>query len=202
MTLPPSRSRRVRRWLLNLHLYGGLACSGYLVLYGVSSLIAAHRAEPLVGIRAESEWTRVIPGELTRGDSLQVARQVTHALGLPGRVQPAPLRRTPEGAVEFSVAGPGRHYQVRASSDGAVSVREERRRLGAVILGLHDARHSPDSPLLTSWWYYTHLTVITLLFLAGSGVVLWAISRRRRLVRWGVLVGGSVSFLLFLAWLL
>ena len=32
----------MRKWLLNIHLYGGLLCSSYLLLYGVSSLYFNH----------------------------------------------------------------------------------------------------------------------------------------------------------------
>lgn len=53
----------MRKWILRLHLYGGLLCSSYLVLFGVSSLLFNHRvsfAEP--GEQTVS-WERdVTPG--------------------------------------------------------------------------------------------------------------------------------------------
>ncbi len=193
--------RRLRRWLLNIHLYGGLLCSGYLLVYGVSSLLFNHRFDRLVGLASAREWTAATapPTAATAPDVL--ARQVANELGIVGRIPAGGPHRDEEGALRFSIQRPGRSYAIRVDTTGSATVAERRLRPAAILMGLHDARPEPTSVALTSWWWYTHVTVGFLLYLAGSGVVLWVITHRPRGLGWPMLLGGTAIAATLLTWL-
>lgn len=193
--------RRWRRWLLNIHLYGGLICSGYLLVYGVSSLLFNHRTDRLVGVASTREWTRPIAMPPGQAQPLEAARHVADGLGLDGRIPTGAARWETADRLRFELLRPGRSYDVRVERAGRATVVEQRRRPAAILLGLHDARAVPTSALLTSWWYYTHLTVGFLLFMAISGVVLWVSTRRARGLGWPMLLGGTVGLVALVAWL-
>jgi hypothetical protein len=193
--------RRVRGWLLNIHLYGGLLCSGYLLVYGTSSLLFNHRFDRLVGLASAREWTATTAPPA--GDALPavLARRVADALRIVGRIPAGGPRRDEAGGLRFNIQRPGRSFAVRVDSTGVATVAERRLRPAAILMGLHDARPEPTSVALTSWWWYTHVTVAFLLYLAGSGVVLWVITRRPRGVGWPMLLGGTATIAALLAWL-
>jgi hypothetical protein len=193
--------RRLRRWLLNIHLYGGLLCSGYLLVYGASSLLFNHRFDRLVGLASAREWaaSTAVPS----GDAAPnvLARQVADELGIVGRIPAGSPRRDEAGELRFTIQRPGRSFAVRVDTTGSATVTERRLRPAVILLGLHDARPEPTSMALTSWWWYTHVTVAFLLYLAGSGVVLWVITRRPRGAGWPMLLGGTATIAALLAWL-
>lgn len=193
--------RRARRWLLNIHLYGGLLCSGYLLVYGTSSLLMNHRTDRLLGVASEREWSRPVsaPADSTAPEA--AARAVAAELGLAGRVAVGGGGRNGEGGLRFTVLRPGREFRVRVDGGGTAQVTEQRMQIATILLGLHDARPAPGSLVLGSWWQYTHLTVGFLFFLGVSGVVMWVITRRSRAVGWSVLLGGSAAVVALVAWL-
>lgn len=193
--------RRLRRWLLNIHLYGGLLCSGYLLVYGVSSLLFNHRFDRLVGEASSRQWTATTAVPLTDAAPEAVARRVADNLGIVGRIPAGEPRRDDAGDLRFTIQRPGRSFGIRVDSSGLVTVAERRARPAAILMGLHDARPEPTSVVLTSWWYYTHLTVGVLLFLSVSGVVLWVVTRGPRGRGWPLLLGGTAILVLLLAWL-
>lgn len=191
-----------RRLYLNLHIYGGLACSAYLVVYGVSSILANHRPNRFLAIGATREWSRELPAALTEGRPGQAARRVARALEVEGRILQAEVVAGEPGELRFRVHRPGRDFVVSAGMDGTVRVVEQRARLGSVLLGLHDARRVPGSLVLNSWWFYTAATVGLLLVLVGSGVLSWIGSRGTRRLGWRLAVTGPVLFLALVAWLM
>lgn len=193
--------RRMRRWLLNVHLYGGLLCSGYLLVYGVSSLLFNHSIDRLVGLASVREWTAstaVPTGDAAPGTQ---ARQVADELRIAGRIPTESPRHEEAGDLRFIIQRPGRSYAIRVDTTGLATVIERRFRPAAILTGLHDARPEPTSAVLTSWWWYTHVTVAFLLYLAGSGVVIWVITRRPRVAGWLMLLGGGVTTAVLLTWL-
>jgi len=191
-----------RRWLLNIHLYGGLLCSGYLLVYGVSSLLFNHRVDRLIGVASSREWSRTIPIPESEATPAEAARLVAKALGIAGRIPGGSIRWEPGREMHFEVVRPGRAFRVRALPDGLATVIEERGRPAMILFGLHDARPAPGSLLLTSWWYYTHLTVAFLLFMTVSGVVHWVSARRAKGAGWSLLLAGAATAVLLTVWLL
>jgi len=196
---PPRR--QLRRWLLNLHIYGGLLCSSYLLLYGVTSILANHRPNPLLGVASDRTWTATVAKDRLEGEPLQAARAVADAIGIFGRIAQGEVARSPEGDLRFKAHRPGRDYEVRTAADGSIRVTEHRTRIGALLLGLHDARLERSSAALTSWWYFTAAVVFVLALLAGTGVAVWLAVPRARAAGWRLLLGGPVALVVLLAWM-
>lgn len=201
MPAAPPISRRLRRWLLNIHLYGGLLSSSYLVLYGVSSLLFNHPMDFFQRSRGSSEWSAAVSPPVATLPPAEAARRAADELGLVGRIIPPDLAWGDGGALEFGMVRPGMEYAVSLAPDGSATVVADRTGLQSITTGLHDARRYPESLALTVWWHYTHVAVFVLIFSALSGIVLWIASRRYRRIGWPVLVGGSAAFLALAGWM-
>ena len=48
--------RSLRQWMLDVHIYLGLLCAGYLVIYGVSTLSFNHPRQWLTPEESRAEW--------------------------------------------------------------------------------------------------------------------------------------------------
>jgi len=102
-----------RRLILNLHMYGGLLCCGYLILLGFSSLQFVHHFLPDPPAAAVWERDLVVPGEgepKTRGEA------VRDSLGLFGSVRNASV--TKQGNLRFVLSRPGRNYVIASQANG------------------------------------------------------------------------------------
>jgi len=197
----PIKARRNRhRWLRNIHLYGGLLCSSYLVVYGISSLLFSHPIGRLEREGPVREWVDTLKAPVTRDDPAGTARRVASELALVGRVN-APEWKADEG-LSFTVVRPGFKYSVRAQESGVVALKGQRLGLTAVLKGLHDARQYPDSVPLSLWWNFTHITILVLLFSTVSGIILWTGSGRFTMSGRLVLIGGAVLGVALIGWLL
>ncbi len=75
----PSSGGRGRRWLLNLHLYGGLVTCWYLVIFGVSSLHFNHRGLLPEARGARVRWERALEVPEV-ADNLKLAEAVRDRL--------------------------------------------------------------------------------------------------------------------------
>lgn len=197
----PVRPRRNRhRWLRSIHLYGGLLCSSYLVVYGISSLLFSH---PFARLKREgpvSERIDTLAAPITRDDPGGTARSIASELALVGRIDNAKWQ--PDSMLSFSVLRPGYRYSVRAQESGVVTLSEQRLGVTAVLKGLHDARQYPGSLPLTLWWNFTHITILVMLFSTVSGILLWIGSGRFALSGRQLLIGGSVLCVALIGWLL
>jgi hypothetical protein len=91
----------MRKWILNLHLYGGLLCAPYLIIFGFSSLqfhyhfsfVTPKPAPPLV-------WTAPLAVK-PEGDNEGVASSVRDSLGLMGCTIPTNKERDASGNMRF-----------------------------------------------------------------------------------------------------
>ena len=46
----------MRKWMLNIHLYGGLLCAPYLIIFGFSSLQFNHHFNFVSHAEEPSKW--------------------------------------------------------------------------------------------------------------------------------------------------
>ncbi len=194
----PRRNRH--RWLRTIHLYGGLLCSSYLVVYGISSLLFSHPIGRLERQGPVREWNDTLKAPITRDDPGGTARKIASELGLVGRIDNAEWKA--DQGLSFAVLRPGYKYTVRAQETGVVALKAQRLGLTQVLKGLHDARRFPDSVPLTIWWNFTHITILVLLFSTVSGIFLWTGSGRFAMTGKQFLIGGSVLSLALIGWLL
>ena len=71
----------MRKWILRIHLYGGLLCSSYLILFGISSLLFNHEPKFAKPREQKVTWERAVsPGKCADN----AARAVRDELGLNG----------------------------------------------------------------------------------------------------------------------
>ena len=156
----------MRRWLIDLHLYLGLLCLPYLVVFGVSSIALNHD----LGRATRSEWSaRVAPAHADQDAS--AARAALAELGLSAGVLEHTLEREASGALRFEALRLGRSYQVAIDAAGAARVRELNGGVVGIVRGLH-GRHDTSSAWGFSWALYTELATAVLLFSIVSGIVL------------------------------
>ena len=187
-----NRSRaRIRRWLTNIHMYGGLLSAAYLIPIGISSLQFNHRYGFTEGFRSTSEWTRTVAVPEGAADG-EVADAVHQQLGFTGWSLPWTFSREQE-SFRFQVEHPGRHYALDVDlGTGIVTVQESPKKIWAVFRGLHGAARVPGSPASTAWWLYMNVSVVIVLFSAASGVYLWYVSGRDRRSGWVATVSATV----------
>jgi hypothetical protein len=169
----------MRRWILNIHLYGGLITCWYLLIYGVSSLAFNHPwiVPPLPS--GTTTWSRPVqPPPLA--DDVALAQAVRDELGLFGWPLPWAMKRGSDGALTFDMQRPGKQYRIRV--DGAAAHVEERSTgLRSVIRGLHGMSGGvPGSRWMAPWTAYTEITTWIVVFSAASGVWLWWSRLRNR----------------------
>lgn len=190
----------MRRVILNVHLYLLLACSSYLIIFGVSSLLMNH---PVDDPPHKAKWEATLVRGEVRGDAKQQAQSVADELGLFGWVIPWETRREADGTLRTSFARPGTKYALQVSPDGKhVTVNEERGGFLAVTRSLHALMRVPGSLWVSTWGWYTRLCSVAVLFAAASGVYLFAVRPPPRRTGWiSLAVAGAISLGL-MAWVM
>ena len=200
----------LRKLILNLHIYGGLLCFGYLIVFALSSLNFNH---PLPFTRVRSEpvrWERKIEladlprltPDLTGQQRDAVKAEANHAvrrsLGLFGHQRPwreSWWSDKDSNHYHASLVRPGVEYEVDVHLDRKLAVVTETRTSAWQVVGALHGLHGdmPDSPFVTTWGWYTELCTFAVLFAGASGVYLW--TRRKNERRAGyVLLGGAAAF--------
>lgn len=163
----------MRRWLLDLHLYLGLACLPYSIVFGVSSLLLNHEIE-----RSErSHWEQRVASPLPATDDYARANALRDALDLRGGVLAHTVRRGAGGELEFKLIAPGRVYEFALGADDVARVDETDGGVIGVVRELHGRGGLEASAWGPSWALYTELTTFALMFAIGSG--LWLFWPRR-----------------------
>lgn len=180
----------VKRRLLDLHLYVGLLCAPYVVIYGLSAIAFNHE---ITGGGRESD--RQVPLHVTLpAKDPAAAEAVRQALGLVGWIPtPRIQRRGPERIVML-VGRPGSELRVDADA-GAGVARIHERRFGVVgvLRGLHGLKELAGTRWGRSWGIYTELSAWGILFSVLSGTWLCLPRRGARLLAGGLLALGSVA---------
>lgn len=192
----------MRKWLLNLHLYGGLLCSSYLVIYGLSSLQFNHAWLLPQKTAATVEWSQVIDPPASRNKQA-VADHIKAQLNLPGWVHPWSIQRDRQQNYDFEVSRPGKHYVIHYDPRaGVASVAEQRVNIAGIIPRLHGLYGDvPGMPGLRSWGAYTEITNWVVLFAICTGIILFAYRSRERRASFAILGFCGLSSLAFMLYM-
>jgi hypothetical protein len=170
----------MRKWILNLHLYGGLICAPYLIIFGFSSLHFNHHFSFVNTDSKTIEWNAPLSIE-SGADAEAVGRSVRDSLGLIGWPVPWRSKRGVTGDWEIAIERPGKSYVIHTrSSEHQARVEERRKGVWQVINSLHALRDVPNSSYAFLWGIYTEVCTWFVFLAAVSGVYLWANSRRER----------------------
>lgn len=107
----------MRPILLKIHLYAGLLCASYLILFGVSSLNFNHHFGQHAALKAERQrGLRALPAI---ADDQLLAEALRDTLGLVGWTLPWETARSETADslyFQFGVSRPGKEYIIRVQS--------------------------------------------------------------------------------------
>jgi hypothetical protein len=191
----------MRSFLLKVHIYAGLLCSSYLLIFGITSLNYNHnfgkpRNEKLT-------WERSLKLGDTENDTA-LSEAVRDALGLIGWPLPWETHRDDYGNFHFGLARPGKHYSIHVLlNEDRVRVEETRKGFWAVVNSLHGPARVPSSSFMVLWGAYTELCTWVVLFSAASGVYLWTRRSGERFIGWvllGCAAGMSLLLMAYVWW--
>jgi hypothetical protein len=192
---------RTHKLLLDLHLYLGLLCAPYLILYGISALAFNHewRSE-----RSETSWeAQIEPLPITAPATtpeatVANAELARERLGLIGNV-PAWRVKLEGGALAFYVGRPGARYEVSVAANGRARVDKSRGGVLSVLRGLHGSHGFGGSSWARTWRFYTDLSLLGFGVSVSTGLLIWARRRGARVVGSATLALGAAAFSLALA---
>lgn len=189
---------------MQLHLYLGLLCIPYLLIFGLSSLDFNHHF-----FSKESHQQPITHLASVRlphlDDDRVLGEALRDSLGLFGWYLPWETKRD---SVHFQtvISQPGKDYHLSVDLlTGKVEVTEKFKTAGQIFRILHFTGESiPNAPWwVNGWQYYQVLTVYSMLFWAITGVYLWWRKKNSHPAeRWTLLGMGvfSIVFIIFL-WL-
>lgn len=192
--------RNLRKWLLNLHLYGGLLCAPYLIIFGFSSLNFNHHFGFVAHTSPAVEWQAPLVVE-SQKENDALATSVRDALGLMGWTIPWNMKRDASGDLQFDLERPGKSYTIKTQlAEHKALVKEKSKGFWQVLDSLHALGEIPNSKLAPFWGIYTEICTWFVIFAGISGIYLWANSGRER--RSGLFVAvaaaaASVALILF-----
>jgi hypothetical protein len=208
----------MRKTILNIHMYGGLLCFSYLIIFGISSLNFNH---PFAFTRARSEakvWEKAVTlpdlprttPDMTNDQRVKAKTDanntVRRALGLFGYQRPwkeSFWNTQDPNHYHASLVRPGREYDVDVYLDrGLANVKETRISAWSIVARLHGMHgEMPDSPFVSTWMVYTEICTIFVLFAGASGIYLWTARKNERRTGY-ILIGTCAAISLALMFLI
>jgi len=188
---------------MRIHLYGGLVCFWYLLVFGISSLSFNHPGLIPSALGRASHWEHSVALTDLSLDELKLAEAIQRELDLIGWVLPWTLDRRPSGDLRFELHRPGRQYVITTDrAAGRVQVEERTAGAASILNFLHGSNDGvPGTRFLHLWGLYTEITTGLVLLLAVSGVVLWTRRSRNRGTALLVLSVSTAASLALMAWM-
>src|SRR6185369_3106920 len=154
----------MRKWMLNIHLYGGLLCAPYLIIFGFSSLHFNHHFAFVTSKSQPLNWEAPLRVESVK-DNDAFAESVRDSLGLMGWPLPWKTRRDAAGDLEFDLERPGKSYTIHTElKDHQARVEERRKGFWQVFNSLHALGAVPNSKFVLLWGGYTEVCTGFVLF--------------------------------------
>ena len=185
-------------WMLKLHLYGGLLCFWYLIIFGVSSLFYQHHFAFMEN-KGESQGVERRTIALSNlPEDADMALQIMDSLDMAGWHLFWLTKRDSLGVFHTQVENPKMTYKIQYDpSTTEISIEGSYKGLWHVINSLHAMGKIPGAPLMILWKIYTYICVVVVLFSIFSGIWLWA--KKGDKIGWSVfsiVLAGSL-FLMF-----
>jgi hypothetical protein len=185
------------RYLRNTHLFLGLFCCLYLLMYGVSAVQMAHNTW-FTSRPAVTETHVALPPHAT--DARPIARQLMDRYGLRGEAGSARAFRL-EGAahLSFNIVRPGTVYQIDyAPATGDTRIRDNHAGFIGMLNRIHHAGGLwHDYWLLNAWGAMVATVSAALIVLGGTGIYLWFKLHQERVVG-AILLAVSLGYSLTL----
>lgn len=188
----------MRKFLSKIHIWLGLLCAPYMIIFGFSSLHFNHQ----FGFIDTGEYTVSWERQIAVADTIDnnvLAGRVRLALDLDGWIPWWLYERGDDNSFRFQVNRPAKRYTVQVSPERThASVEELRQGPLMVLSSLHALGPVPGKPFTRFWKYYTYISLLFVLYAAVSGVYFWSRRKDEKLVGWLLLAGVSGGSLLLM----
>jgi len=198
--------KRIYTLIRDLHLYLGLFCAPFILVFAGSAILFVHSwAAP----EGEAASPRTITGVVAPGNLASLAgrarvdalRGVLDRLGVQGEVGFI-THMVARHRLLIPVSVPGRETMVEINTEtGAATVESRNTGIRDALVKLHKAPgpHLADIRMnwfpMRAWQWFADGTVYLLFFLSFSGIYLWAVLRGERRVGLALIAAGACSFL-------
>jgi hypothetical protein len=195
--MKPTKSTLLR-FLSKLHIYGGLFCSVFLLIAGISALNFQHKFLP------ETETDTIQYRRNIQFDSSlkldTLARFIGSKLEVKGHYPPWEFREKGDGTVRFKIQRPARSYDIKLNRHSdVVEIKEIHYSTGRILRALHfgSIGNKLGDALLDIWsWYAQTATFIAFLVVLTS-VYFWVNKSVMSRVQWIIIgLSGLVSIIL------
>jgi len=184
---------KITKSLYRLHIYGGLICSVYLFIVGVSVLNFQHQFLPEKETDTIS-YTRTIQFDPSlKADTL--ARFIRTKLEIKGNVPPWEYKENKNGMFRFKILRPARTYDVRMNRNSdLIEVKEIHYSLGRIFRAMHfgSIRNKLGDPMLDIWSFYTQTAAIFALITLLLSIYFWFKNSVRNTGQWILIVFSSL----------
>jgi hypothetical protein len=181
------------RYLRNTHLFLGLFCCLYLLMYAVSSVQMAHNTWFSSRPAVTETHAALAPGAT---DARRVARELMDRYALRGEA--GPPRVTP-GRLSFNIVRPGSVYQIDYSpATGNTRIRDNHAGFMGMLNRIHHAKGLwHDYWVLNAWGAFVAVVSAALFLIGATGIYLWFKLHQERLIG-AILLAVSLGYSLTL----
>ncbi|MEQ8809572.1 MAG: hypothetical protein RIE59_10935 [Imperialibacter sp.] len=172
---------KVKNYLLQFHIYLGLFCTPYLLVFAISSLSFNHVSLREAFTPIKSEKVSVAMRQDSFKDPRALGEALRDSLHLMGWFIPWESHIDSAGFL-VNVRNLGRDFRMTGTwGIPEIELTTNSTRFISKLKGLHGLHEEiPGAPWwINGWWLYQDLTVYSLLFWALSGIYLWWISKSR-----------------------
>lgn len=188
---------KLRNWIHKIHLYGGLLCFWYLIIFAVSSLQFQHNfvfMNQKLSNEEIQEKKLSVPKNEKESD---FALSIQNELNLAGWYLPWKTYSDSSGIFHTEIQNPKAQYLITYDAlSSTVKIVEREKGLWVVINSLHGfSGKMPNAPLMFFWKIFTYICLIVVTFSIFSGIWLWANRSSDKLV--GLLTVSGIIVLSF-----
>ena len=191
---------RIRKFLLKVHLYGGLICFWYLIILGTSSLNFNHDFSFMQSEGALEEWSRSVKIGNDFRDDLLLSETLRDSLSLIGWPLPWETWHDSTGVFHFALEHPGKRYVIDYTfRDQRAKVQEVSKGYWRIFNSMHGGGAVPNSFFMNAWKWYSRVTVVFVVFSVLSGIYLWLSANCDKKTGWYTLL---FSLVVSITWML
>lgn len=180
---------KLRKWILKLHLYGGLLCFWYLIIYALSSLNFQHHFGFMEHSTISTKQLE-LKIDLSGTDST-VATRIQNSMHIPGFYLAWKTYRDDSGNFHTEIHNPRKEYTFDYNSQTAtIDISEKDKGFWSVINSLHGLDYAiPNAPLTIVWKLFTYISIVVILFSIFSGIWLWSGRIKGPVMGWNIFFG-------------
>lgn len=184
-----------RRWILKIHLYGGLLCFWYLIIFAISSLHFHHDFDFMKEKQISYESIPVTLVHDSESSDSARATSLQNALGLAGWYLYWETYTDSLGNFHTEVQNPKTTYRIVYDPvSSTASITSEYKGFWSILNALHGfAGRMPNAPLVIFWYIFTYICLTVVVFSIVSGIWLWSGKREGKSLGWATLLA-TIAF--------